>query len=76
MRTQFLVKVCFVITVSKAQGKSFNGAVGLDLSDTVFSYGQWYVVFSAVAQPGKPRVCRPMNSDKKRKNICYPEPSA
>lgn len=39
-KIQFSVRVCYAINVGKVQEQSFNGAVGLVLSEMVFSHGQ------------------------------------
>lgn len=39
LRTQLLVRVCFVININKAQGQSFSGALALYLRGNVFSHG-------------------------------------
>lgn len=44
-RRQFPVKVCFALTINKAQGQTFN-KVGIYLETPVFSHGQLYVAFS------------------------------
>lgn len=44
-RRQFPLKVCFALTINKAQGQTFN-QVGIYLGSPVFSHGQLYVAFS------------------------------
>ncbi|XP_045468086.1 uncharacterized protein LOC123676313 [Harmonia axyridis] len=44
-RRQFPVKVCFALTINKAQGQTFD-QVGIYLDSPVFSHGQLYVAFS------------------------------
>ncbi|XP_044756839.1 uncharacterized protein LOC123315244 [Coccinella septempunctata] len=46
-RRQFPVKVCFALTINKAQGQTFD-KVGIYLATPVFSHGQLYVAFSRV----------------------------
>ncbi len=38
-RTQFPVRVCFGMTINKAQGQSFGGKLGLDRSEDCFADG-------------------------------------
>ena len=44
-RKQFPIKVCFAMTINKAQGQSFN-EIGVDLRHSVFTHGQFYVAVS------------------------------
>lgn len=44
-RKQFLVKICFAMTINKSQGQSFD-KVGLDLRVPVFTHGQFYMAVS------------------------------
>jgi hypothetical protein len=46
-RCQFPVKLCFSMTINKAQGQSVTH-VGLDLRSAVFTHGQLYVAISRV----------------------------
>ena len=41
-RHQFLIKLCFSMTINTSQGQSFK-VVGLDLETECFAYGQLYV---------------------------------
>lgn len=45
-RVQFPVCACFVITVSKSQGKSVRRIIGLDLLDMCFSQGYLYAALA------------------------------
>ena len=44
-RKQFPVRLCFAMTINKAQGQNFE-RVGVLLVDSVFGHGQLYVAFS------------------------------
>jgi ATP-dependent exoDNAse (exonuclease V) alpha subunit len=46
-RLQFLLCVCFAMTINKSQGQTL-GHVGLYISRPVFTHGQLYVVVSRV----------------------------
>ena len=45
IKRQFLVHLCFAITINKAQGQTIP-TVGIYLLDHVFSHGQLYVALS------------------------------
>ena len=48
-RLQFPIKVCFAITINKAQGQSLCVA-GIDLRSSCFSHGQFYVACSRISE--------------------------
>ena len=54
-RRQFPVRVAFAITITKAQGQTFE-KIGLDLPSPAFGHGQVYVAFSRVRRFGDIKV--------------------
>lgn len=64
-RTQFPVKLCFAMTINKAQGQSLRIA-GIDLRKPCFSHGQLYVACSRV---GKGENLFVLAQDGKTKNV-------
>ena len=57
---QFLIYPAFTITINKSQGKSIK-QVGVDLHNSVFTYGQLYVAASCVTRPNNIRFCVPLS---------------
>ncbi|KAK6761116.1 hypothetical protein RB195_022255 [Necator americanus] len=68
-RTQFFLRLAFVMTINKAQGQSFN-EVGVYFPEDLFSHGQLYVAFSRVRTPAGLKVDTKHGSVK---NILYNE---
>jgi hypothetical protein len=68
---QFLVCLCFVITINKSQEQSFK-QVRVDLRTPVFSHGQFYVIVSQVSSAADLYVLLPSDFDKTT-NIVWPE---
>ena len=58
-RTQFPVRPAFAITVSKSQGQTIRGRVGLYLPQPVFTHGQLYVGASRTTNQDNLRLCIP-----------------
>ena len=57
-RLQFPVRVCFAMSINKAQGQSLTVA-GLYLQAPCFSHGQYYVVCTQVGSPRNLFICAP-----------------
>lgn len=68
-RLQFPVKVCFAMTINKAQGQSIK-YTGIDLSTPCFSHGQFYVACSRVSSPDNLFIYSPTN---RTSNVVYKE---
>jgi hypothetical protein len=67
-RLQFPVKLCFAMTINKAQGQSLRVA-GINLETPCFSHGQLYVACSRVGTGKNLFILAP---EGKTKNIVYP----
>lgn len=62
-RTQFPIRLCFAMTINKAQGRTLD-FVGIYLCEPVFSHGQLYVALSsAKASNCVKMVIRPPTAD-------------
>ena len=72
IRLQFPVRVCFAMTINKAQGQSISGKLGLDLRHDCFSHGQLYVALSRATHPRNIFVCTSKGM-KQTRNVVYPE---
>jgi hypothetical protein len=70
-RKQFLVRLCFAITINKSQGQSFE-QVRVDLRTPVFFHGQFYIAVSRVLSVADLYVLLPSDFDKTT-NIVWPE---
>ncbi len=68
--TQFPVRVCFEITINKAQGQSFGGKLGMLLSEDFLAHGQLYVGESRVTDPRNQTVCT-TRRDYRMPNVVY-----
>jgi ATP-dependent DNA helicase PIF1 len=72
-RRQFPLRLCFAMTINKAQGQSLEH-VGLDLRTPVFTHGQFYVAASRVTSVHNIKVIWDSNVDNAvTKNIVYTE---
>ncbi len=71
-RTQFPVRVCFGMTINKAQGQSIGGKLGLELSGDCFAHSQLYAGDSRVTDPRNLTVCTTAG-DYKTPNVVYRE---
>jgi hypothetical protein len=70
-RRQFPVRLCFAMTINKAQGQSLK-YVGIHLLSPVFCHGQLYVAFSRATSSKNVHVLLPPNCTKTT-NVVYPE---
>ena len=68
-RCQFPIRVCFAMTINKAQGQSIPGALGIDLHGQCFSHGKLYVALSRTTSPRNVFICT-ANGTKKKKVSC------
>ena len=68
-RLQFPVKPSFAMSINKSQGQIIK-VVGLNLTEPVFSHGQFYVGCSRVGNPNSLFV---LVNDGKTKNVVYHE---
>ncbi len=71
-RTHFPTRVCFGMTLNKAQGQPFGGKLGLDLSEDCFAYGQLYLGDSRVTDPRNLTECT-SRADNRTRNEVYRE---
>ncbi|XP_074097687.1 uncharacterized protein LOC141526552 [Cotesia typhae] len=68
-RLQFPVRVCFAMTINKAQGQSLKLA-GVELQSDCFSHGQFYLACSRVSSSENLIILQP---EKRTKNVVYKE---
>jgi len=72
-RKQFPVRLCFAMTINKSQGQSVKH-VGLDLSSSVFTHGQFYVAVSRVTSVSNIKaIWNEQQEEAITKNIVYTE---
>jgi hypothetical protein len=71
-RKQFLMRLCFIMIINKAQGQSLQ-KVGINLRQPVFTHGQFYVAFSRVTNMANLDILLPYRGSGMVKNIVYSE---
>ena len=71
-RRQFPTRLCFVMTVNKSQGQSFN-FIGVDLRIPVFTYRQLYIALSRVMDIRGLSLLLPQEGGAATTNIIYLE---
>jgi ATP-dependent exoDNAse (exonuclease V) alpha subunit len=71
-RKQFLVRLCFAITINKSQGQTFDH-IGVDLRYLVFSHGQFYVAASRVSSALGLHILLASNRLTTTENVVYPK---
>jgi ATP-dependent exoDNAse (exonuclease V) alpha subunit len=72
-RRQFPVRLCFAMTINKSQGQSV-AHVGLDLRNSIFTHGQFYVAISRVTSVLRLKAIWDSRlPTATTKNIVYPE---
>ena len=74
-RRQFPIRLCFAMTINKAQGQSLKH-VGLHLLSLVFCHGQLYVALSRATSSKNITVLlptTPLGMARKTMNMVYPE---
>ena len=67
-RLQFPLRLCFAMTINKAQGQTFS-AIGLDLTTAIFSHGM--LLYVALSRVGKPSGIIIYTNGNTTKNIVY-----
>ena len=73
-RRQFPVALAFAMTIEKAQGQTFSGAVGVDLRYPCFAHGQLYLALSrANRSVGIKCIVGTNAGESKTKNVVYRE---
>lgn len=70
---QLSVRTGFDVIINEAQEQSFCVAVGLNLTDALFSHVQLCVGLSVVTHRDRLKDCHPPDSDSRTKNVVYPE---
>ena len=71
-RKQFPIRLCFAMTINKAQGQSLD-MVGIDLRVPVFTHGQLYVALSRAINVNQIAVLLSSTGDGSTVNVVYPE---
>jgi hypothetical protein len=71
-RRQFPVRLCFAMTINKAEGQSVK-FVGIHLLSPVFCHGQLYVALSRATSYENVHILLPITTPTKTKNVVYSE---
>ena len=71
-RSQFPVRICFAMTINKAQGQSIPRTLGIDLHGPCFSRGQLYVALSRTTDPRNVFILTTDGSNR-TKNVVFSE---
>ena len=69
---QFPIRVCFAMTVKKAEVQSIRGTLGIDLLGQCFSHGQLYVALSRTTNPRNVFICT-ADGSRRTKNVVFTE---
>jgi len=70
-KRQFLIRLCFTMTVNKSQGQSFN-FISVDLRIPVFTHRQLYIALLRVTDIDRLSLLLPQEGDAATTNIIYP----
>ena len=71
-RCQFLIRVCFAMTINKAQGQLMPGTLKIDLHGQFSSHGQLYLALSKKTNLSNVSICT-TDSTKKTKSVAFTE---
>ena len=71
-RVQLPVRLCFAMTINKSQGQSFQD-VGVDLRESVFTHGQFYVAVSRATDVKNCMILTHPESNERVLNVVFPE---
>ena len=71
-RCQSPIRVCFAMTINKAQCQSISGTLGIDLHGHCFSHRKLYVALSRTTNPWNVLICTTDGSNR-TKNIVFSE---
>jgi ATP-dependent exoDNAse (exonuclease V) alpha subunit len=74
VRTQFPVRVSYLMTINKSQGQTLQ-SVGVSLDEDCFAHGQFYVALSRAGNPTAVRLLVPKDQDGNycTSNVVYTE---
>ncbi len=71
-RGQFPIRICFAMTINKAQGQSVTDKLGIDLSNPCFAHSQLYLALSRATHQKDVYTCTTFGHHK-TKNVIYSE---